>query len=167
MTTHPETAAPTAVSTQTVAGMALATLSAGALATVAFDMFGQGLSPLLGYAKLAPVGLAKQSLNVLTGIDSTPAAYLLHAMTGLLLYPLGWLLIAEPLRARIWPSFPGMVAAAIYGVVLFVFALYIMAHLVAGNPPFLGWTGITWVALWGHVVYALAMAGVLRALDRV
>lgn len=144
-----------------------ATLAAGALATVAFDAFGQGLAPLFGYAKLAPVGLAKQSLAVLTGIDSTPAADLLHIVTGLLLYPLGWLLVAEPLRARIWPGFHWALAAAIYGVVLFVFALYVMAHLVAGSPAFLGWSGITWVALWGHVVYALVMAGALRAAARV
>ena len=43
-----------------------------------------------------------------------------------------------------------------------VFARYGIAHLVAGMKPFLGFTGITWVALWGHVVYALVAAAVLE-----
>ena len=56
-----------------------------------------------------------------------------------------------------------MVTATVYGVVLWVFALYVMAHLVAGNKPFLGFTGITWVALWGHVVFAIVAAWVMEA----
>lgn len=39
-------------------------LSAGALATVAFDTFGQAISPLFGYAKLAPVGLALSLIHI-------------------------------------------------------------------------------------------------------
>ena len=46
----------------------------------------------------------------------------------------------------------------VYGIALWVFALYIMASLIAGNKPFLGFSGITWVALWGHIVYAVVMA---------
>ena len=49
------------------------------------------------------------------------------------------------------------------GVALWVFALYVMAHLVTGNKPFLGFTGSTWVALWGHIVYALVAAGIMEA----
>ena len=132
-------------------------LIAGSVATIAFDTFGQSISPLLGFSNLAPVPLAQQTLRVLTGINSGPAAFLIHILTGLIAYPLGWLLIAEPLRRRIWPAFPRMAAAVVYGVVLWVFALYVMAHLVAGNPPFLGWNGITWVALVGHVLFAVVM----------
>ena len=51
----------------------------------------------------------------------------------------------------------------IYGVVLWVFALYVMAHLVAGNSAFLGWGGITWVALWGHIIYGLVVAWVAES----
>ena len=43
-----------------------------------------------------------------------------------------------------------------------MFALYVMAHLVTGNKPFLGWTGITWVALWGHIIYALVAATIME-----
>ncbi len=61
------------------------------------------------------------------------------------------------------PSLPTLAAAAIYGVVLWVFALFVMAHLVVGMPAFLGFTEITWVALVGHVIYAVVLAGVVEA----
>ncbi|MEJ6399204.1 hypothetical protein [Yoonia sp. 208BN28-4] len=138
-------------------------LSAGALATIAFDAFGQGLSPLLGYAKLAPVGLANQTLKTVFGASPSGLAHLLHVFTGMFAYTLGYLLIARPLQQRIMPSLPWIATAVAYGVVLWVFALYVMAHLVAGNPPFLGFSGITWVALWGHIVFALVAAWVMEA----
>jgi hypothetical protein len=141
----------------------LTLLSAGALATVAFDAFGQGLSPLLGYAKLAPVGLAGATLKQVFGENPAGAAYLLHLITGLVFYTLGYFLIARPLQRAIVPSLHWCLTAVAYGIGLWIFALYIMAHLVAGMPAFLGFTGITWVALWGHVVFALVAAAVIES----
>ena len=138
-------------------------LIAGALATVAFDLFGQGLSPMAGFAKLAPVGLANSTLNVVFGEVPAGAAYTLHILTGLIAYPLGYLLVARPLAARITPWLHWSAVAAAYGVGLWVFALYVMAHLVAGMPAFLGFTGITWVALWGHVLFGLVAAAAIEA----
>ena len=138
-------------------------LTAGAFATIAFDAFGQGLSPLLGYAKLAPVGLAGASIKTIFGANPSGAAYLLHAITGLVFYVVGWALVARPLQKAIMPNLHWSVTAVAYGVALWVFALYIMAHLVVGNKPFLGWTGITYVALWGHIVYALVAGYVTEA----
>jgi hypothetical protein len=137
-------------------------LSAGALATVAFDAFGQGLSPLLGYAKLAPVGLAGATLKQVFGANPAGAAYLLHIFTGLFAYTLGYFLIARPLQRAVLPALHWSVTAALYGIVLWVFALYFMAHLVAGMPAFLGFTGITYVALWGHILFALVAAAVIE-----
>lgn len=137
-------------------------LTAGAFATLAFDAFGQGLSPLLGFASLAPVPLAKSVLNSVFGIDSTPLAHLLHIFTGLVAYAVGWVMVVQPLARRFVPSLPWWAAAVAYGVALWVFALYVMAHLVAGMPAFLGFGGITWVALVGHVVYAVVAAAVVR-----
>jgi hypothetical protein len=68
----------------------------------------------------------------------------------------------RPLAARFAPQLPRWAAASFYGVELWIFALYVMAHLVAGNPAFLGFTGITWVALVGHVIFALVAAAVVR-----
>lgn len=137
-------------------------LAAGALAIVAFDVFGQSLSPLFGFAKLAPVGLAGSTLNVLVGSNPAGAAYLLHALTGLVFYVIGYYAIARPIQRAVFPKLPWALTALAYGVALWVFALFIMAHLVAGMPAFLGFSGITWVALWGHVVYALVLATILE-----
>lgn len=134
----------------------LAVIFAGALATLVFDVFGQGLSPALGFANLAPVGLANSVIQRLSGAPWTPGAELMHYATGLLAYPLGWLLVARPLWRRIAPGLHWAGAAAAYGVGLWVFALFVMAHLVAGLPAFLGFTGIAWVALIGHALFALA-----------
>lgn len=138
-------------------------LSAGALATIAFDAFGQGLSPLLGYAKLAPVGLANSTLKQVFGSSPAGAAQLLHTMTGVVFYVLGYLLVARPIQRSVVPALHWSLTALAYGIVLWVFALYIMAHLVAGLPAFLGFTGITWVALWGHILFAVIAAWVIEA----
>ncbi|MEL6751242.1 MAG: hypothetical protein AAFO70_04115 [Pseudomonadota bacterium] len=142
---------------------------AGAVATVGFDLFGQFISPVLKGtvgpylgAKLAPVGLANQSIAALTGvsgktISSMGIGYGAHVATGVLAYPLGYILAARPISNAVG-KLPWWLTGLAYGAVLFVFALYVMAHLVAGNPPFLGWGGITWVALWGHLLFGLIVA---------
>lgn len=137
-------------------------LIAGAFATIAFDAFGQGLAPMFGYAKLAPVGLANQTLN--TVFDSVPkgTAHLLHVFTGMIAYTLGYLMIARPIQKAVMPRMHWSLTAVAYGVALWVFALYVMAHLVAGNKPFLGFSGITWVALWGHIVFAVVAAWIME-----
>ncbi|MEO0624022.1 MAG: hypothetical protein AAF183_17615 [Pseudomonadota bacterium] len=148
---------------------------AGALATIAFDLFGQTISPMLKSlaspylgAKLAPVPLAQAVLAKVTGIPGKELAslgipYGLHTLTGLIAYPLGWLLVVRPMHARFAPQLHWSVAAIAYGIALWVFALYGMAHLIAGNAPFLGWGSITWVALWGHILFAVVAAAVIEA----
>ena len=137
-------------------------LTAGAFATIAFDLFGQGLSPLAGFAKLAPVGLAQATLTTVFGSVPKGAADTMHILTGLILYPLGYFLIARPLAARLTPWLHWSLVSVAYGVGLWIFALYFVAHLIAGNPPFLGFTGITWVALWGHILFAVVAAAVIE-----
>jgi hypothetical protein len=142
---------------------AFTVLAAGAIATVAFDAFGQGLAPLFGFAKLAPVGLANSTLKAIFTNVPSGAADLLHAITGVIFYTLGYLLVARPIQKRVVPNLHWALTAVAYGIGLWIFALYIMAHLVAGMKPFLGFTGITWVALWGHILFALVAAWVLEA----
>lgn len=137
-------------------------ITAGALSTVAFDFYGQALSPMLGHPTLAPVPLANAVISTVFGQGWRPGAEAMHYAAGLIAYPAGWLLVAEPLRRRLAPAVPWLAAAVIYGVFLWAFALYGMAHVVAGNPPFLGFTGITWVALVGHVLFAVVAAVVAR-----
>ena len=140
----------------------LTMLLAGALSTVAFDFFGQSLSPMLGFANLAPVPLANNVIRVLTGNAWTPGAEFLHYFAGMVAYPLGWMLIARPIWRAVMPGLNWFLVATAYGVVLWVFALYVMAHLIAGNPAFLGFTGITWVALVGHVIFAWVTAATVK-----
>lgn len=146
----------------TVRNVIFTTLAAGAFATIAFDAFGQGLSPMLGFSRLAPAPLATQTLATVFGAVPAGAGELLHLLTGLVFYAIGWVAIARPIQLRVLPTMPWIVTAVIYGIVLWVFALYVMAHLVAGNPAFLGFTGITWVALWGHIIYAVVVAATLE-----
>lgn len=141
-------------------------LTAGALATLAFDLFGQGLSPLLGYAKLAPVGLAQATVKTVFGAAPKGIGDIVHIVNGLLIYSLGYVLIARPIQQKIIPSLHWGITAVAYGVGLWIFALYGVAHLIAGNKPFLGWTGITWVALWGHILYAVVLAAVIELKPR-
>lgn len=135
-------------------------IAAGAVATVAFDIFGQALSPMLGFPALAPIPLATQTWKIFLGDAlAGPGGHLLHYAAGVLAYPIGWFFIWKPIFGRTLPWF---LSATVYGIGLWVFALYGMAHLVAGNPPFLGFTGITWVALVGHIVFAWVIALVDR-----
>lgn len=138
-------------------------LSAGAIATVAFDAYGQGISPAIGMAKLAPVGLASSTLKSVFGASPAGFAHLLHALTGMVFYVLGYFMIARPVQRAVLPQLPWLATAVLYGIALWIFALYIMAHLVAGMPAFLGWGGITYVALYGHVLYAVVAAWVIEA----
>ena len=103
------------------------------------------------------------ALKSVFGANPAGAAHLLHFITGMVIYAVGWFAIARPLQRAILPRLHWTITAVAYGVALWVFALYVMAHLVTGNAPFLGRTGITWVALWGHIVYALVAAGVMEA----
>ena len=144
----------------------LTILLAGSVATVAFDLFGQSLSPMLGFANLAPVPLANQTIQSLFGMSYEPGAQLLHYIAGLIAYPVGWLFIFRPLQQRFVPTMSMWLSAALYGVGLWVFALFFMAYLINGNPPFLGFTGITWVALVGHVIFALVAAWVVAWRER-
>lgn len=145
---------------------------AGAFASIGFELFGQSISPLLKSvaspwlgAKLAPVPLANSVLSVVFDVPSKTISSLgighgLHVLTGLIFYPLGYILIARPI-SRIAPFVPWWGVGLVYGVALWVFALYFMAHLIGGNPPFLGWGSITWVALWAHMIFGLIVAGVV------
>lgn len=140
-------------------------LLAGAVATVAFDYFGQSLSPMLGFANLAPVPLANSVIKAVFGDTYGPGAQLLHYIAGMIAYPAGWMFIAQPLARRLTPGLHWLVVAVIYGIGLWIFALYIMASLIAGQPAFLGFTGITWIALAGHVLFAIVAAMVVRWRD--
>ena len=69
----------------------------------------------------------------------------------------GNVLQAEIEGKSTWP-----VVALGFGAGLWVFALYVMAHLIAGLPPFLGFIQLTWASLVGHLIFGLVCGAVVR-----
>jgi len=134
----------------------------GVAASIAFDVFGQLLSPAAGFVELAPVGLAKLVIAKLFGVSTTGGAYVLHFLTGLLFYPLGYLFAARPVARAFAPRTPWWVVGVIYGVITWLWAVYVMAYLVAGLPAFFGFSEFTWIALVGHVLFGWVAAAVIR-----
>lgn len=140
----------------------------GAVATIFFDIWGQVISPgPLGWANLAPVPLATQTVDVLFGVRSNTAGHFMHLfVVGLIAYPFGYIYVFRPIVERIVPTLPWWLGAAAYGFGLFLVAIGIVAGpLLAGNPWFLNWTGITWVALIGHTLYGIVCAACVRYLE--
>ena len=85
---------------------------------------------------------------------------------GLLGYPIGWLFVFRP----VWNAVTGgrggaLLASAVYGFGLWVFAIGGITA-IAGLPFFLNFTGITWVALVGHVLYGIVLVAVMRLMQR-
>ncbi len=140
---------------------------AGAAATMAFDVWGQVASPGIGWAALSPHGLARSLLGTLGLPNGDFAGFFVHFyLVGLVGYPVGWLYVFRPL----WRSVAGgaggwLLPAAVYGVGLWVFAIGGITA-IAGLPVFLNFTGITWVALIGHVLYAIVLVAVMQFAQR-
>lgn len=162
MTTSSENSIP-AVSFNTLGAMFIA----GFFATNAFDIWGQLLSPALGFASLSPHGLAKSLLGTLGLPNGDFAGYFVHFyLVGLIGYPVGWLFVFKPVWTKIFGDRFGWLApSALYGFGLWIFAIGGIT-LIAGLPFFLNFSGITWVALAGHVAYGLVLGLVLNVIDR-
>lgn len=140
---------------------------AGAVATSAFDVWGQVISPGIGWATLSPHGLAKSLLGTLGLPNGNFAGYFVHFyLVGLIGYPVGWLFVFKPAWARVAGGFGGwLLPSALYGFGLWIFAIGGITS-IAGLPFFLNFTGITWVALIGHVLYGIVLVAVMQLARR-
>jgi hypothetical protein len=138
----------------------LAALAAGLAADLAWEVWARAITPLWVGGPLQPATLVQQ---VFGGI-SYGLAEVIHAVVGIVFYPLGYLYVARPIADKVTPFLPWQVVGLGFGVGLWVFALYVMAHLIAGNPPFLGWVKLTWASLGGHMMFGLIVAAVIRKL---
>lgn len=128
---------------------------AGVVSVVAWEIWARLITPLWIGGPLEPAGLVQASF----GLSSRTVAQIIHFLTGLIAFPFGYIFIVQPIASRIVPGLPWPVVAFAYGVALWIFALYIMAHLVAGMPAFLGFGQITWASLVGHVLLGLTLGG--------
>ncbi len=135
----------------------------GMIATMAFDLWGQIISPGIGWANLSPHGLAKSLLGTFGLPNGDFAGYFVHFyLVGLIGYPVGWLYIFRPVwRAIFGERFGWFVPSAVYGFGLWIFAIGGITA-IAGLPFFLGFTGITWVALIGHVLYGIVLVAAMK-----
>ncbi|GAB4167365.1 MAG: hypothetical protein OHK0024_02470 [Thalassobaculales bacterium] len=131
---------------------------AGIAADLAWEAWARGVTPFLVGGPLEPAALVQSVF----GFDNRLLAELIHLVVGVLFYPLGYLFIARPIAGALFPWMPWWLVAAGFGVGLWVFALYIMAHVFAGLPPFLGFIPLAWASLAGHVLFGLVVGAVVR-----
>ena len=131
---------------------------AGIAADLTWEVWARGITPLWVGGPLEPAALVQSVF----GLSSRLAAELIHLVVGVLFSPLGYLFLARPLATLLVPWMDWRLVAVGYGIGLWVFALFVMAHLIAGLPPFLGFIPLTWASLVGHVLFALVLAWVVR-----
>jgi hypothetical protein len=131
---------------------------AGIAADITWEIWARLITAFLVGGPLEPAALVQSVF----GLSSRLPAEIIHLVVGFLFYPLGYLFIARPLARAVVPWMPWWLVALGYGIGLWIFALYIMAHLIAGLPAFLGFIPLTWASLAGHLLFALVLATVAR-----
>lgn len=156
------------MTTRPIAGSSLPALTtrllitaiiAGVAADLTWEVWARGVTPLIVGGPLEPAALVQSVF----GLTSRFAAELIHLVVGVVFYPLGYLFVARPLQRAILPNLPVVLTGVGFGVGLWIFALYVMAHLIAGLPAFLGFGPLAWVSLAGHLLFGVVVALVVRA----
>lgn len=133
--------------------MLLDALLIGLAGLLAWEVFARGLAPFwLGFA-LDPRTLIEAALNITGG-----GAVVVHLCTGLLLFPFAFLLVARPVARILAPHLPWWGVAGVFGLVLWIFAGYVVASLMGGMPAFFGFGAVAWASLIGHGALALSMS---------
>jgi hypothetical protein len=133
-------------------------LMAGLAADLTWEVWARLITPLWVGGPLEPAALVQSVF----GLQSRFLAEIIHFVVGFAFYPLGYLYIARPVAQNVTPFLPWWVVAAGFGAGLWVFALYVMAHLIAGLPAFLGFIPLTWASFGGHVLFGLIVGFVVR-----
>lgn len=149
--------APTLFPALTRATLATA-IMAGAAADAVWEGWARLVTPVLVGGPLQPAALVQSVF----GFQSWPLAEAIHLVVGVLFYPLGYLYVARPVARLAVPFLPWWVVGMGFGLGLWVFALYVMAHLIAGLPAFLGFIPLAWASCGGHVLFGLVTAAVVR-----
>jgi hypothetical protein len=140
-------------------GLIVTILLAGIASEVIWEIWARLITPLWVGGPLEPAALVQSVF----GLSDRTVAEVIHLLVGLIAYPIGYIFIARPIAKAIFPFLPWWIVALGYGVGLWIFALYIMAHLIAGLPAFLGFIPLTWASLIGHMLFALAGGAVVKA----
>ncbi len=133
-------------------------LLAGIAADLVWEVWARAITPLLVGGPLEPAALVQSVF----GLESRLAGEIIHLVVGFLFYPIGYLYIARPIASVVMPSLPWWIVALGFGAGLWVFALYVMAHLIAGLPAFLDFIPLAWASLGGHMLFGLVVGIVVR-----
>lgn len=139
-------------------------LLAGIAADLTWELWARVVTPFLPGVggPLEPAALVQSVF----GLDSRGMAEVIHLVVGFVFYPLGYLFVARPIARALVPALPWYVVGAGFGVGLWVFALYVMAHLIAGLPAFLDFIPLAWASLGGHVLFGLVVGAVVGHRER-
>lgn len=143
-------------------GLARTIVLAGLAADVTWEIWARLITPILVGGPLEPAALVQSVF----GFNDLLPAEIIHAVVGIVFYPIGYLFIARPLQRLILPKLPLLLTGIGFGTGLWVFALYVMAHLFAGLPAFLGFIPLTWASLFGHILFGVVVAFVVRLTER-
>lgn len=79
-----------------------------------WEVFGRLVAPLWLGEVLDPAGLVMAAF----GIENDTLAHVIHAFTGLIVFPLAYALVVCPGLNRVAPTLPGWLIGLGYGVVL-------------------------------------------------
>ena len=135
---------------------------AGAAADIAWEVWARFITPLFVGGPLQPAALVQSVF----GFQNWFWAEVIHGIVGVVFYPLGYLYIARPLARLLTPFLPWWAVGVGFGLGLWVFALYVMAHLIAGLPAFLGFIPLAWASCAGHILFGVITAAVVRWRER-
>lgn len=133
-------------------------LLAGLAADVSWEIWARLITPYIVGGPLEPAAL----IQSVFGFSNRTLAEIIHAVVGIVFYPIGYLFIARPLQRLLLPNLPLLLTGLGFGTGLWVFALYAMAHWFGGQPPFLGFIPLTWASLAGHLIFGVVVAYVVR-----
>jgi hypothetical protein len=135
-------------------------LLAGVAADLTWEFWARAITPFLPGVggPLEPAALVQSVF----GLESRLVGEIIHLVVGFVFYPLGYLFVARPLQRAIIPGLPWYLTAAGFGVGLWIFALYVMAHLIAGLPAFLDFIPLAWASFGGHVIFGLVVGLVAK-----
>ncbi|MDD7908502.1 hypothetical protein PUV47_01110 [Pseudovibrio exalbescens] len=129
-------------------------LLAGIAAVTIWEIWARFITPMLIGGPLQTETLIQSVFH----FNDFFIAEAIHLISGILLYPIGYLFIVRPIWKKVAPSLPWWFVGLGYGVVLWIFALYVMAHLVGGLPAFLNFIPLTWASLVGHMLFGFVTA---------
>ncbi|TPM26918.1 hypothetical protein [Mesorhizobium sp. B2-3-5] len=140
-------------------GLARTIIVAGLAADIAWEIWARFITPYLVGGPLEPAALVQSVF----GFHNPLLAEAIHAVVGIVFYPTAYLFIARPLQRLVIPNLPLLLTGIGFGIGLWVFALYVMAHIFAGLPAFLGFIPLTWASLVGHMLFGTIVAFTVRA----